>query len=144
MFEGYLQLHMRDLGYEGVYANKKSEQPFGNAVFYRADRFTLESASVLDLTQAWRSVPGVDGMVAADAAWVTPAENATTVAQVVMLRDGDRPLVVVNTHLFSNPFGLNIRILQAAAIVHHLQQHAAGRPVIICGDFNTEPHRSKI
>jgi len=79
------------------------------------------------------------------------------VAQLVLLRQmkdangkalrpgepGSR-LLLCNTHLFWDPEYADVKLWQAHMLVRELEQFVAKErvPVILCGDFNSEPHTS--
>lgn len=52
-------------------------------------------------------------------------------------------IVVANTHLFYHPMAGHIRLLQAYAVCHKLdqirRQDTEPSPLLICGDFNSDP-----
>ncbi|RKR90679.1 endonuclease/exonuclease/phosphatase family metal-dependent hydrolase [Micromonospora pisi] len=68
-----------------------------------------------------------------------PAVGAPTGAQAlgVVLRVGDRELVVVSTHLQPPPDGGPVE--QARTVARYAAELAAGRPLVLAGDLNTQP-----
>jgi 2',5'-phosphodiesterase len=70
------------------------------------------------------------------------ANDLGQILQVVRLtfqRDNRRQLVVGNTHLYYHPNGDHMRAIQVLGICHKLDDFARTCPVILAGDFNSDP-----
>jgi CCR4-NOT transcription complex subunit 6 len=57
---------------------------------------------------------------------------------------GGQLLCLANTHLYSHPEFPDVKLWQCYQLLHWLQsivlaQHATALPLILCGDFNSEP-----
>lgn len=101
-----------------------------SAVLVDEDRF-----DVVAVDQRWISTtPGVPGSIS----WGHHPRMFTAVDLVE--RATGAALMMVNTHL--DYWSLVARRHGAAAIREHVRTHAAGRPVILTGDFNTGAHQS--
>ena len=81
----------------------------------------------------------------------TQREKVGQVCQIVRLRPRQsgpqcpkpQSILVANTHLFYHPMADHVRVLQAYAICHKLEEiRREGQhpdPLLICGDFNSIP-----
>ncbi|KAG2470443.1 PDE12 phosphodiesterase, partial [Polypterus senegalus] len=136
-------------GMEGLF-KVKDKQHEGLATFYRRSRFKLLAQHDVKLSDALVSDPLhrdllskiTDGSPAAK----EKALQRSTSLQVTVLHDVNDPsrlICVANTHLYWHPKGGNIRLVQAAISLRHIQQVAMELyehiPVIFAGDFNSTP-----
>jgi endonuclease/exonuclease/phosphatase family metal-dependent hydrolase len=60
-------------------------------------------------------------------------------AQLVEVRAGEHPVVLVNGHLFWPPGVHGARVRQVERLLSWIEAKAPGVPVIACGDFNATP-----
>jgi endonuclease/exonuclease/phosphatase family metal-dependent hydrolase len=60
-------------------------------------------------------------------------------AQLVRVRVGGRPLVVVNGHFYWPPGVHSARVRQVGRLTERIRAFDEGAPVVICGDFNATP-----
>ena len=121
-------------GYQGVGVGRLDGAESGEycAVFFRKDRFTL-----LDSGTFWLSeTPEVVGSLG----WDGACERITT---WVVLRDRDgRELFFIDTHL--DHVGQVARDEGVSLLMKRIETLSGGRPVILTGDFNSEPGSSVV
>ncbi|MEJ7640027.1 MAG: endonuclease/exonuclease/phosphatase family protein [Singulisphaera sp.] len=60
-------------------------------------------------------------------------------AQLVRVRAGGRPVVVVNTHLYWLPGAQAARVRQVERLLDWVGAIEPGATVVVCGDFNATP-----
>lgn len=118
-------------GYQGVGVGRLDGAESGEycAVFFRKDRFTL-----LDSGTFWLSeTPEVVGSLGWDGA-------CERIATWVVLRDRDgRELFFIDTHV-----GQVARDEGVSLLMKRIETLSGGRPVILTGDFNSEPGSSVV
>ena len=121
-------------GYQGVGVGRLDGAESGEycAVFFRKDRFTL-----LDSGTFWLSeTPEVVGSLGWDGAY-------ERIATWVVLRDRDgRELFFIDTHL--DHVGQVARDEGVSLLMKRIETLSGGRPVILTGDFNSEPGSSVV
>ena len=121
-------------GYQGVGVGRLDGAESGEycAVFFRKDRFTL-----LDSGTFWLSeTPEVVGSLGWDGA-------CERIATWVVLRDRDgRELFFIDTHL--DHVGQEARDEGESKLMQRIETLSGGRPVILTGDFNSEPGSSVV
>ena len=121
-------------GYQGVGVGRLDGAESGEycAVFFRKDRFTL-----LDSGTFWLSeTPEVVGSLGWDGA-------CERIATWVVLRDRDgRELFFIDTHL--DHVGQVARDEGVSLLMKRIETLSGGRPVILTGDFNSEPGSSGV
>ena len=121
-------------GYQGVGVGRLDGAESGEycAVFFRKDRFTL-----LDSGTFWLSeTPEVVGSLGWDGA-------CERIATWVVLRDTDgRELFFIDTHL--DHVGQVARDEGVSLLMKRIETLSGGRPVILTGDFNSEPGSSVV
>ena len=121
-------------GYQGVGVGRLDGAESGEycAVFFRKDRFTL-----LDSGTFWLSeTPEVVGSLGWDGA-------CERIATWVVLRDRDgRALFFIDTHL--DHVGQVARDEGVSLLMKRIETLSGGRPVILTGDFNSEPGSSVV
>ena len=118
-------------GYQGVGVGRLDGAESGEycAVFFRKDRFTL-----LDSGTFWLSeTPEVVGSLGWDGA-------CERIATWVVLRD--RELFFIDTHL--DHVGQVARDEGVSLLMKRIETLSGGRPVILTGDFNSEPGSSVV
>ena len=119
-------------GYQGVGVGRLDGVESGEycAVFFRKDRFTL-----LDSGTFWLSeTPEVVGSLGWDGA-------CERIATWVVLRDRDgREFFFIDTHL--DHVGQVARDEGVSLLMKRIETLSGGRPVILTGDFNSEPGSS--
>ena len=121
-------------GYQGVGVGRLDGAESGEycAVFFRKDRFTL-----LDSGTFWLSeTPEVVGPLGWDGA-------CERIATWVVLRDRDgREFFFIDTHL--DHVGQVARDEGVSLLMKRIETLSGGRPVILTGDFNSEPGSSVV
>ena len=121
-------------GYQGVGVGRLDGVESGEycAVFFRKDRFTL-----LDSGTFWLSeTPEVGGSLGWDGA-------CERIATWVVLRDRDgREFFFIDTHL--DHVGQVARDEGVSLLMKRIETLSGGRPVILTGDFNSEPGSSVV
>ena len=121
-------------GYQGVGVGRLDGVESGEycAVFFRKDRFTL-----LDSGTVWLSeTPEVVGSLGWDGA-------CERIATWVVLRDRDgREFFFIDTHL--DHVGQVARDEGVSLLMKRIETLSGGRPVILTGDFNSEPGSSVV
>ena len=121
-------------GYQGVGVGRLDGAESGEycAVFFRKDRFPL-----LDSGTFWLSeTPEVVGSLGWDGA-------CERIATWVVLRDRDgRELFFIDTHL--DHVGQVARDEGVSLLMKRIETLSGGRPVILTGDFNSEPGSSVV
>ncbi|WP_418975359.1 endonuclease/exonuclease/phosphatase family protein [Alistipes finegoldii] len=121
-------------GYQGVGVGRLDGAESGEycAVFFRKDRFTL-----LDSGTFWLSeTPEVVGSLGWDGA-------CERIATWVVLRDrAGRELFFIDTHL--DHVGQVARDEGVSLLMKRIETLSGGRPVILTGDFNSEPGSSVV
>ena len=121
-------------GYQGVGVGRLDGVESGEycAVFFRKDRFTL-----LDSGTFWLSeTPEVVGSLGWDGA-------CERIATWVVLRDRDgREFFFIDTHL--DHVGQVARDEGVSLLMKRIETLSGGRPVILTGDFNSEPGSSVV
>ena len=117
-------------GYQGVGVGRLDGAESGE--FFRKDRFTL-----LDSGTFWLSeTPEVVGSLGWDGA-------CERIATWVVLRDRDgRELFFIDTHL--DHVGQVARDEGVSLLMKRIETLSGGRPVILTGDFNSEPGSSVV
>ena len=115
-------------GYEAVGVGREDGTAQGefNAVFWRADRFTLLDSGTFWLSET-PETPGSKG-------WDGACERIATWA--VLRERGGAELLFVNTHL--DHVGKAARREGVALLAERIEALRGGRPVILTGDFNSE------
>ena len=121
-------------GYQGVGVGRLDGAESGEycAVFFRKDRFTLLDSGTFWLSETSEGVGslGWDGACERIATWV-------------VLRDRDgRELFFIDTHL--DHVGQVARDEGVSLLMKRIETLSGGRPVILTGDFNSEPGSSVV
>ena len=121
-------------GYQGVGVGRLDGAESGEycAVFFRKDRFTLLVSGTFWLSET----PEVVGSLGWDGA-------CERIATWVVLRDRDgRELFFIDTHL--DHVGQVARDEGVSLLMKRIETLSGGRPVILTGDFNSEPGSSVV
>lgn len=116
-------------GYEAVGVGREDGAAQGefNAVFWRADRFTLLDSGTFWLSET-PETPGSKG-------WDGACERIATWA--VLREKGGRELFFIDTHL--DHVGRVARSEGVKLLFDRIATLGAGRPVVLTGDFNSDP-----
>jgi len=143
-YEQFLEPQMKALGYAGIYQQKSRESMGkvgkidGCATFYRE--------SLLEVVQK-QSVE-YDGVAQRTIASLSMDSRALNrlirgnVGLIVVFRWKEKPtdyVCVANTHIYWDPEKSDVKLFQVYALLHHLETLALTCPLIVAGDFNSEP-----
>jgi endonuclease/exonuclease/phosphatase family metal-dependent hydrolase len=79
-----------------------------------------------------------------EARWTINLQAQSRVAQVLRLRLGDQPMIVVNGHFLFHVYDHIKRTQQVRQVLGWLRTSANGCPTIACGDFNATPEMRTI
>lgn len=97
--------------------------PDGCAIFFRQNKFDLlkKESRVLEL---WRV-----------------QSNQVAVLAILRIRETGQEICIATTHLKARTGALlsTLRNEQGKDLLHFINKHCEGRPLILCGDFNAEP-----
>lgn len=121
-------------GYQGVGVGRLDGAESGEycAVFFKKERFTLLNSGTFWLSET----PEVVGSLGWDGA-------CERIATWVVLRDRDgRELFFIDTHL--DHVGQVARDEGVSLLMKRIETLSGGRPVILTGDFNSEPESSVV
>lgn len=142
-FEEHFSPYFTRMGYNGIFKAKTRESMGrrgkidGCATFYRKSMFHMRESSTVEYnsiahsrTQAQRTLnrclKGNVGLIL-----------------VLDAVDGSGPIIVANTHLFWDPELTDVKLFQVDAFLQELEMQAqrlgADVPIIVGGDFNSEP-----
>ncbi|XP_055689747.1 nocturnin isoform X2 [Lutzomyia longipalpis] len=128
----FLQMTLGSQNYEGVFFPKpdspclyvqSNNGPDGCAIFYKKNKFDLVTYATRVL-QVWRV-----------------QSNQVAIAAILRVRQSGREVCVGTTHLKARHSALlsKLRNEQGKDLMRFVAEVAAGRPVILSGDFNAEP-----
>lgn len=158
LFQSFYHPILESQGYRGFFTSKITETKEGCALFWSNEAFEIadegddQKAFAIrhllapeDIQTTWEeafqqvkslytSLPRLENLV----------NDLGQVLQLVRLtsrRDSSRQIVVGNTHLYYHPYGDHIRALQTLGICQKLDEfrQREGCPVILTGDFNSNP-----
>ena len=130
-----LDLKERLKGYDvlGVGREDGEEQGEYSALWYRIERFDLVDYGYFWLSET-PDVPGKKG-------WDAACERIATWAKLLDLSSG-KGLFVLNTHLDHE--GIVARREGVALVLNKIEELSEGYPVIVTGDFNSDPESDVI
>eukprot|EP00435_Cladocopium_sp_Y103_P075956 s49_g70.t1 len=149
-------------GYSSCFTQKASDSAEGCLLLYKNQAFRLLELTELPLSKLPRSgvvqVPdevtrltSTDSAVGALLGRLPELEDIFprlgTVAQLALLRsqDGERLILVCNTHLYFANYARHIRVLQAEAISKRAEEEFGQHPALLfLGDLNSEPDTAAI
>ena len=128
-------LQQRLTGYEvlGVGREDGKEQGEYSALWYKRDRFDLKDSGYFWISET-PEVPGVKG-------WDAACERIATWAKLEDKLTG-RHLFVLNTHLDHE--GIQARREGVTLLLNKIEELSEGLPVIVTGDFNSDPNSEVI
>ncbi|TSM44162.1 2',5'-phosphodiesterase 12 [Bagarius yarrelli] len=134
-------------GMDGVF-KVKERQHEGLATFYRRSKFKLLSRHDVMLSEALERDTIHSVMLeklSTNPVLKEKMVQRSTTLQVTVLQpkcDPSKTVCVGNTHLYWHPKGANVRLIQLAVALKHLnkvvtEEHSSA--LIFCGDFNSTP-----
>lgn len=159
-FESFLYPQLSAIGYEGLY-KKKTREAFGPkgridgcAIFYKRSKFTLRVNNVIEFNEAAMKMASEDRFENP-----IPMEGDNTNSINRLLRDNVAQICVLemvgqygvpmqicvsNVHVFWDPKFADVKLWQTHILVKELQNFIAQNdlPLILMGDFNSEPSSS--
>jgi hypothetical protein len=128
-FAAYIEPVLARAGYAAWYSPKTPKSNWGLCLAWRADRLAPAEQARLELFDPaqWARVPGAEDLVGRWPALREAMAECGTIAQLARFRvlpdspeapaGPARTLLVCNTHLFGNPDGPHVRMLQTAIIL---------------------------
>lgn len=144
-YEDHFHPYFQRKGYEGCFKGKTREamgrkgKIDGCATFYRSDMFSLREQFVVEyntIAQTRTKEPRILNRV---------LKGNVGLILILDTFDGSGPLVVANTHLYWDPEYTDVKLFQVDAFMQELElliqsrQLGADVPLILAGDFNSEP-----
>jgi hypothetical protein len=169
-YESFLLPELQKLGYDGLYKQKTRDsmgmqgRVDGCALFYLRDRLSLAEKYVIEFNDAAMTLakegtlapyvhnlpPGANEGAAARRQRTQQAlqrlckDNVAQIA-ILELRGGSGEKVCIsNTHIFWDPEFADVKLWQTWTLASELDRFTSSRglPLILCGDFNSEPDSS--
>ncbi len=153
-FHDFFQPLLSKNGYKGNYKSKTREsmgmvgKVDGCAIFWRETKFHLVESYAIEFNDCVHRVAETMGRSTADDQQYRHRLCKDNIAQVTVLEAVKLPraiscscICIVNTHLYSNPECPDVKLWQTQALLQEVEHFAAprGLPLVICGDFNSEP-----
>lgn len=145
-YEEHFLPHFARLGYGGVFKSKTREamgrrgKIDGCATLFRKSKFVLRETTNVEYNATAR------GRTQVPRSLNRCLKGNVGLILVLDAVDGSGPLIVANTHLFWDPELTDVKLFQVDAFLQELemmsQRVGADTPVIIGGDFNSEPNSS--
>ena len=157
-FEQDFKPFMESHGYDGIFKQKSREsmgqlgKVDGCAVFWLKSKFTLNETYVVDFNDCARRSAEAISLDDAETRRYMNRLSKDNIAQLVFLEvlvtrtaNSSRPqrqlVCVANTHLYSNHQRPDVKLWQSLALVGEIERVVSRRdiPLMLCGDFNSEP-----
>ncbi|XP_067680490.1 protein angel homolog 2-like isoform X1 [Haliotis asinina] len=138
-YHDFFKPQLENLGYRGVYMKRTGDKCDGCATFYKQDKFSLGKTTPVEYCRG--------GLLDRD--------NIALILELVphdnVYQGRVGKLCVANTHLLFNPRRGDIKLGQLMVLMAELDKCAFNSssdqtsqmnysPVLLCGDFNSEPH----
>ncbi len=153
-FRNFIEPILVENGYKGNYKSKTREsmgmvgKVDGCAIFWRETKFQLLESYAIEFNDCvHRTAENMGLSIAKDQQYLHRLCK-DNIAQIAVLEAVKQPhsmahtcLCVVNTHLYSNPDCPDVKLWQTQALLQEVEHFSAlrGLPLVICGDFNSEP-----
>ena len=132
---------LKQKGYNFVYKQRTGDKSDGCAIVYKEDKFSLINTIKLDLMRE-------------DLSALLNRDNVAIIAELEPKHDSkpknrNCKLFVANTHLLYNPKRGDVKLAQIRLLMAELDKVALclkadgtsdHHPIILCGDFNSEPN----
>ncbi len=153
-FHDFFQPLLAENGYKGNYKSKTREsmgmvgKVDGCALFWRETKFHLVESYAIEFNDCVHRAAEAMGLSTAEDQQYRHRLCKDNIAQVAVLEAVKPPramscscICIVNTHLYSNPDCPDVKLWQTQALLQEVEHFAAprGLPLVICGDFNSEP-----
>lgn len=155
-FQDFFQPLLSEKGYEGHYKSKTREsmglmgKVDGCALFWRRNKFRLSENYAIEFNECARRAATAMGLTPDESHQYIHHLSKDNIVQVAVLEVLQRPrtgrmshssICVANTHLYSNPDFPDVKLWQCHALLQELEHfvHPRQLPLLLCGDFNSEP-----
>jgi len=155
-YEAHILPFMSELGYDGLFLQKTRDftgsyvKVDGCATFWRRSKFTLSESYSIEFNDIARQEVSRLNLDEAEARKYMNRLSRDNVAQIVVLdasvgmenvRNNRNCMCFVNTHLYSNVTRADVKLWQTVNLLREVRQFVVARdlPVMLCGDFNSEP-----
>lgn len=159
-FDDWFKPQLGEMGYEGVFQQKKREPIFhrgrytveGCATFYKSTRFKKLEKYVFDYDKL--SITQLTSG-SQDASQCLQRASRGNIALALVLEDqtlrpvqswqpvgpsGGHKLCIVNTHICADPRSTDVKTWQAHLLAISIVSHGlSSMPLLVCGDFNSTP-----
>lgn len=144
-FEDHFQPYFSRLGYEGCFKVKTRESMGrkgkidGCATFFRKDMFALREKHIIEYNAI------AQGRTKESRTLNRCLKGNVGLILILDVVDGSGPIVVANTHLYWDPELTDVKLFQVDAFMNELEVVIHNRrlgpdvPIIVGGDFNSEP-----
>lgn len=144
-YEDHFQPYFARLGFDSCFKVKTREamgrkgKIDGCATFFRKDMFVLREQYIVEynaIAQARTKEPRTLNRC---------LKGNVGLILILDIVDGSGPIVIANTHLYWDPELTDVKIFQIDAFMHELEMLIHNRrlgadvPVIVAGDFNSQP-----
>lgn len=144
-YEDHFQPYFQRKGYEGCFKGKTREamgrrgKIDGCATLYRTDMFSLREQFVVEfntIAQSRTKEPRILNRA---------LKGNVGLILILDTFDGSGPVVVANTHLYWDPEYTDVKLFQMDAFMQELElliqtrQLGSDVPIVLAGDFNSEP-----
>lgn len=148
-FQSHLFPALSRFGYEGVFKSKTREamgrkgKIDGCATFFRSDTFSLVEHIQIEYDSIARARLG-DGQQAQHRGALARLTRGNVGSLLILRsRETDRQVIVCNTHIFWDPEKADVKLYQVDLFLEEIEKALArlppDTPVVIGGDFNSEP-----
>ncbi|CAI9718258.1 Hypothetical predicted protein [Octopus vulgaris] len=141
-------------GFEGLLCLKAGQVPEGSATFFNKSKFKLVDKHDIVLSEIIESdsrFKDILNLLECNEQLMHKVLQKQTIQQVSILESLDKSgqlLCVANTHLYFYPTADNIRLIQIAVCMKHIEHiiemyKSKGQNIslVFCGDFNSDPER---
>ncbi|XP_043285077.1 protein angel-like isoform X2 [Venturia canescens] len=122
-------------GYDYIYKQRTNDKRDGLLLLYRANQLKLVEHVQVELYQ-----PDID---------ILNRDNVAIVAKFSLVESPETNFIISTTHLLYNPRRNDVRLAQTQLLFAELERLAFVKctkkgssylPIILCGDFNLQPH----
>ncbi len=153
-FRDFIQPMLAENGYKGNYKSKTREsmgmvgKVDGCAIFWRETKFQLLESYAIEFNDCVHRAAENMGLSTAEDQQYRHRLCKDNIAQIAVLEAVKQChamsctcICIVNTHLYSNPDCPDVKLWQTQVLLQEVEHFAAprGLPLVICGDFNSEP-----
>ena len=156
-YEQHILPELSEEGYDGLYKHKTREamgasgKVDGCAILWRRGKFRLAEKYVMEFNDCARRQAADLGLSHDQQQAFLQRVLKDNVAQAVVLeilgrprggRHGGNMMCMANTHLYSHPEFPDVKLWQSHQLLSWLEGLTLPNnlPLVLCGDFNSEPH----